>query len=84
MAATKEDISRWFDKGKKDGATHLLVVCDTYEFEDYPVFVHSAKEAKEKYAKFNGPNMQKVMEVYDISMNKADQLAENRANHLPS
>jgi hypothetical protein len=28
-------------------------------------------------------DMQKVMEVYDLKMNKAMQLAEFRANHCP-
>jgi hypothetical protein len=35
------------------------------------------------YRQYNGPNMQKVMEVYDLAMNKSEQLAERRAMHLP-
>ena len=34
MAATRSDISQWFDRGKKLGATHMLVVCDTLDWDD--------------------------------------------------
>jgi hypothetical protein len=32
MATTKEDISQWFDEGVKKGATHMLVVTDTFDY----------------------------------------------------
>ncbi len=66
MATTKQEISGWFDKGKNEGSTHMLVVCDTFDYEDYPVYVTKLCNVNEVYKNYNGPNMQKVMEVYDI------------------
>lgn len=81
MATTKEDLSEWFDQGVQRGATHMIVVCDTFDYEDYPVYVTSQEDArkkKEAYDKGEHP-MQKVMEVYCLTRDKASQLAERRS-----
>ena len=39
MATTQMDIKNWFDQGVKDGATYLIVVCDTFDHSDYPAYV---------------------------------------------
>ena len=39
MAATKKEIRQWLEHGKAQNATHMIVVCDTYDWEDYPVFI---------------------------------------------
>jgi len=82
MAANRNDISVWFDKGKKTSSDFLIIVCDTFDYTDYPVFT-TAEYFYEVYNKFNGQNMQKVMEVYDLSMDKEFQLNEYRAFHFP-
>jgi hypothetical protein len=64
MGTTKEDLKRWFDAGKKEDATHLVVVCDTFDHEDYPVLVKPGEDVNERVSHYNGSNMQKVMEVY--------------------
>jgi hypothetical protein len=35
---SKQQISDWFDEGVKNNATHMIIVCDTYEHDDYPVW----------------------------------------------
>ncbi len=72
---TKADISGWFDTGVKNGATHMIVVCDTYDWEDYPVYATGDAEAIQQYNHHHGPNMQKVMEVYDLRMDRDTQLS---------
>jgi len=41
---TKENIQQWFEEGLELGASHLLVVCDTFDHEDYPVYVKLVSE----------------------------------------
>lgn len=79
MAATHNDIRNWLDRGIKDGATHVIIVCDTYDFEDYPVYVMPEQSAVEEYSRNHGTNMQKVMEVYNLSLDIDIQLSEHRA-----
>ena len=81
MAASRAEIEEWFDVGKAGGATHMIVVCDTFDWEDYPVYVTEYQDVNEMVPKYQ-TNMQKVMEVYNLSMDKAEQMAEDRAFNL--
>lgn len=80
MSTSKADIREWLKRGKKEGATHMVVVCDTYDHTDYPVFVKTAEDAK-KRADAPG-EMQRVMEVYALHLDWETQLAEHRAFHF--
>lgn len=77
MAASTQDIKHWFEQGLKNGSTHLIVVCDTWDWIDYPVYV-SAKEDARKIADEHGANMQRVMEVYNLSLPMQEQLDQDR------
>lgn len=75
---TQDDIKRWLERGKAEGATHLIVVCDTWDYDDYPVFVspkENVHEVKNEYSK----DMQRMMEVYNLSMDWDEQLNETRS-----
>jgi hypothetical protein len=83
MGTSRDDIKGWFESGKKENATHMIVVCDEFDYDDYPVYAHDDTECLEQFDKFNGKNMQRVMEVYDLRMDMKEQLDERRARHLP-
>lgn len=84
MPATKDDISRWFDEAKLDGAVFLLVATDTFDWEDYPVHVKKVEDFWKTYDLYNkDTNMQRVTEVYDMNLPKDEQMAERRAVHFP-
>ena len=70
----REEIREWLESAKEMGSTHMLVVCDTYDWEDYPVFVGEDHDIDERIEHFHGPNMQKVMEVYLMSEDLEEQL----------
>ena len=73
MSTTVADLKGWFESGVRQGATHLVVVCDTFDHDDYPVYVKHGEDVHRVYAKFNGPNMQRVMEVYALHKGFDDQ-----------
>lgn len=81
MAATSEDISAWFDRGVEQKARHMLVVCDSFDHDDYPVFTTTDADCLRRYK--NPGEMQRVMEVYDLRADKAEQMNERRAMRLP-
>jgi hypothetical protein len=64
MATTIEDLKAWFEEGKAKKATHMIVVCDTFDYEDFPIYVRAGEDVGVELTKRNGQNMQKVMEVY--------------------
>jgi hypothetical protein len=76
---TKSDIAAWFQRGISDHKTHMIVVVDTYDHEDYPVYVSAGENSRTKAAEYNGKDMQRVMEVYNLSLPMEAQLSENRA-----
>jgi len=81
MAATRVDIDRWFEAGKKQKATHLIVVVDDFDHDDYPAYVAGGQDVREVAKKYDGTNMQRIMEVYSLKRDKHSQLAEFRAFH---
>lgn len=68
MAASKAQIRAWFHVAEREGATHMLMVCDTYDWEDYPVNCEGEEAARKRYAELHEVNMQRVMEVYKIEL----------------
>ena len=79
MATSKEAIRHWLKEGKKNGATHVIIVCDTFDYEDYPVYVEPGQDVRKVAEEFNGKNMQKIMEVYSLKLDIEAQLKEYRA-----
>jgi hypothetical protein len=78
---TKQEISDWFDNGVKRKARHMLVICDTFDHEDYPVYTETDADCLAIYK--NPGSMQRVMEVYDLRSSKYEQLAAARTLNLP-
>jgi hypothetical protein len=79
MAASKNMIQRWFEEGVKQGASHMIVVTDTWDWEDYPVYVRPPAKPQNVVKKRENQAHQKVTEVYNLKMDMAKQLAEHRA-----
>ena len=76
---TQEDIRRWLESGRAQHAKYMLVVCDTMDWEDYPVYVMPTEDINKKAKDFDRVNMQTVMECYDLSMDWQKQLDQKRS-----
>lgn len=55
-----EESKAMIDMYKKQGATHLLLVTDTFSYEDYHVPVNPCDNVDEVYAKYDDVNMQRI------------------------
>ena len=82
MGTTREEIKSWLDRGKEKGASHVIVATDTFDWEDYPVFVQPGQSAEAEVTRLRGQSMTKVMEAYDLGKSIPDQLAERRVFNL--
>jgi len=78
MAATRQDIRRWIIEGIERGATHVVIMCDTFDYEDYPVYIMPGEDPRDRCSY---ENMQRPMECYDLRMDIEAQLNEQTANH---
>jgi len=74
--SSKDLIRTWLEEAKEKGATHVVVRSDDFSHEYYPVSCFSKCHAREK-ANQTG-NMQRTMEVYDLSKDWDEQLSTSR------
>lgn len=70
-----------------DGATgeysHVLICCDTFDYEDYPVYVKYGEDIRKVIESHNNSqNMSRVMEVYNYNLDLERQLNESMAYHI--
>lgn len=76
MSTSYATIRQWVLDAKAAGADFLIVKCDEWDHSDYPV--SSSRAEFDRLVKGD-----RVMEVYDLSMDLEAQLAEHRAYHPP-
>lgn len=66
-AANKKTVSRWETEGNQRGASHVIIVCDEFDWMDYPVYVYSKEELEESLKEYQPwENMQRVMEIIPL------------------
>ena len=63
MAASREDVNRWIDMAKEKKTPFILSVCDTFDWDDYPIYCENTKELLEKHLTHDGVNMQRINEI---------------------
>ena len=86
IIADKKEIREWFAKGVKKGKKYMLVVYDLMDAPDdmdSPYYADSDEDAVDTYYAFSSDKFCKVMEVYDLTADMEEQLAEKRAWRLP-
>jgi hypothetical protein len=82
MATTKTDIRGWLLRAQSNGATHVIVACDTFDMTDYPVEVEPDEDVRAKVAETEGKVMTKIMEVYNLALPLEEQLNQMRVWNL--
>lgn len=80
MAATRGDIERWLRQAKREGDTHVIVVCDPMDYDAFPVSVRPGEDPRKRVAEINASG-NRVMEVYALHLGIERQLNEHRAFH---
>jgi len=79
MATTIIDLKEWVARGKRKGATHMIVVCNTHYWEDFPIYVMPGQDAKKEFDIENKNPVQKVREVYNLNKDLDSQINQHRA-----
>jgi|10_taG_2_1085330.scaffolds.fasta_scaffold04276_2 hypothetical protein len=77
-----EDIIRWFTEGRKKSADFMLVVCDDFSHEDYPVYL-SIDEFDSRYTEISSEDMQTIMASYNLSIGMERQINQYRCHEMP-
>ena len=83
MGTSRRDIERWLKAAqKRKTATHVIVICDTWDFSDKPILILKRDDVREAYDHYHQKNGYRVMEVYNLALPIAGQLDEHRAMHF--
>lgn len=67
MAASREDVDRWIAQAKERKAKYIISVCDTFDWDDYPVYCKDEEELQEKKTYYSNLSMQRINEVITIN-----------------
>jgi hypothetical protein len=60
-------ILNWISRAKEEGATHIILVYDTEDKEEYPVFVGPGEDIEDKVKKIKlSVGKQEVREICKI------------------
>ena len=79
---SKDDIMRWFIEHKKKGYKYMVIMVDTFDYEDYPVGYATDEECL-KAIDEPQKDMQKVMEVYNLEEDMFEQMSFRRCYNPP-
>lgn len=65
---TREEREQWITEGIEAGATHVVVFCDTFSYEDYPVLVMPGQDVRAVEREHLQTPMTRTMEVIDLAV----------------
>lgn len=60
----------------------MIVAVDTFDHEDYPVYVKPGQSAQAEVERLRAKSMTRVIEVYNYALSIDSQLRAHRAWHL--
>lgn len=66
MAANYQDVVRWKETAKEFGYKYIISVCDTFDWDDYPVYCKDSVELESKRKQYDGVDMQRINEIIEI------------------
>lgn len=83
MTATRSDIEDWYATAERKGASHLIVGHDPFDHDNFPIYIMPGESVRDRLSGLTESG-NSYDEVYDLSLDKAKQLAERRAMHIPN
>ena len=59
-------VLRWLQVGRKEGATHMLLVEDVLANDNVPVYVSSKEKLSYKVSRFDDAHKMRLIAVFDL------------------
>ncbi len=70
MAASRNDVDRWISIARENKSEFIISICDTWDYEDYPVYCDDIEELRKRYTEYAAKDMQKINEVIRVPRKK--------------
>ena len=78
------EVRAWFNDGKLMEASFMIIVHDSLNAVDYPIFVDDPNKVKDTLKDVSRAPMQRLLEVYNLNEDRDIQLTEIKAWRLPN
>lgn len=72
----------WLKEAINRNSAFLMVGYDTFDCQDYPIFCETAGECLQEIENYRNSS-DRIIEIYDMSMDLESQISEYRAYHPP-
>lgn len=79
---TKEEIKMALLKGATGEYSYLLICCDTFDWEDFPVYVRPNQNIDDIISYYMNSSTIRIIEIYNYNLSLDEQLNEYRANNI--
>lgn len=80
MVKDRAKIRSWLQAGKANpNNTHVIIVSNTDDGTDFPIYVITGKQVQEIINTYNGKLTTVVSEVYDLLFDIEKQLSQHRS-----
>lgn len=81
LILTRQQFIDYYDAGVTAGATHMLMVWDTYDFEDsenFIVYSYPGEDVNDLIKYYNAPGFYRVSAVFAMHLDINQQLSDKR------
>lgn len=72
----RKDVDRWFEWGKIEGATFMIVAVDKTSFDYFPVYVYPDDLVGDRIQEIRGDPSLDAVECYKLDLDKQRQIDE--------
>ena len=72
---TKNEIMSWFKRGIHDGKKWMIIIADTFSYENYPFYCDTREQVDEKCVDVENADMTRIMEVYNLTASRDYQIS---------
>ena len=66
MAARRADVDRWIQTAIERKLEFIISVCDTFDWDDYPVYCKDKNDLILNIDRYDGVDMQRINEIIQI------------------
>lgn len=65
-----EQVQQYFQRGRDQKFRYMIVMEDTFDYEDYPVYLNTIEECDKYIWDHNGKNMARFLSLFDLASGK--------------
>lgn len=66
LSPMEQNHIKWLNEAVTKGARHIIDVCDTFDYDNYPVYVMPNEDLNKIAQKYNGNNMQRIEVILNV------------------